>query len=195
MQNSGVYRGKAARCGSYPAPLHRAGRSRLYARFRPPDGRLTFEMADVLSVSQRSYCMSRIRGKDTKPEQLIRSGLFSLGFRYRLHCRDLPGCPDLVFRKYRAVIFVHGCLWHGHECHLFKWPVTNRGFWRKKIKRNRKGDRIAINKLGEANWRVMTIWECAMRGRLRQDRSKMLERISRWLLSSGMSAVIKGRRS
>lgn len=150
-------------------------------------------MADVLSAAQRSYCMSRIRGKDTKPEHIIRRGLFSLGFRYRLHRRDLPGCPDLILPKHRAVIFIHGCLWHGHDCHMFKWPSTNADFWRRKITTNRANDSKVIARLIELNWRVLTIWECALRGRGRRNSTKLLASVARWLLSSRRRGRIEGR--
>jgi DNA mismatch endonuclease, patch repair protein len=138
-------------------------------------------MPDVLSPKQRSYCMSRIRGKDTKPEFLIRKGLFALGFRYKLHDRTLPGCPDLVLPKYKVVIFVHGCLWHGHECDLFKWPETNAAFWRTKILKNRRNDHGNVEALLKSGWRVMTVWECALRGKLRLEPSLLLNKIARWL--------------
>ncbi len=140
-------------------------------------------MPDVLSPTQRSYCMSRIRGKNTRPERLIRRGLFALGFRYRLHRRSLPGCPDLVFPRHQAVIFVHGCLWHKHECDLFKWPKTNAGFWRRKIGRNSKNDKKNIAELNLAGWRVLTVWECALRGRERRKPEQLMRDIARWLMS------------
>jgi DNA mismatch endonuclease (patch repair protein) len=140
-------------------------------------------MSDVLSPTQRSYCMSRIRGKDTRPERLIRRGLFALGFRYRLHRRSLPGCPDLVFPRHQAVIFVHGCLWHKHECDLFKWPKTNAGFWRRKISRNSNNDEKNVAELSLAGWRVLTVWECALRGRKRRKPEKLMRDIARWLMS------------
>lgn len=147
-------------------------------------------MADVLTARQRSYCMSRIRGKDTKPEHFIRHGLFALGFRYRLHRRDLPGCPDLVFPKHFAVIFVHGCLWHGHECHLFQWPATNADFWRNKIMRNRERDAHAVQQLRSAGWRVLTVWECAIKGRRRMSPTKLIDRIAQWLRSNRVRSEI-----
>lgn len=152
-------------------------------------------MSDVLSPKQRSYCMSRIRSKDTKPELVIRRSLFSLGFRYRLHQRTLPGCPDLVFSKYRAVIFIHGCLWHRHECHLFQWPRTNSAFWRRKITRNYNNDKKNLMWLGRAGWRVMTVWECALRGKQRKDSAKVTKQIARWLLSSKKRAEVRARPS
>jgi DNA mismatch endonuclease, patch repair protein len=146
-------------------------------------GKMT-PMVDVLTPQQRSLCMSRIRGKDTKPEILVRKGLFALGFRFRLHSKNLPGSPDLVLPKHRAVIFVHGCLWHGHRCHLFRWPQTNRVFWRDKINRNRRNDIRSQKALRAAGWRVLTIWECGMRGRKKADPTLLLNKISRWLGSN-----------
>lgn len=138
-------------------------------------------MTDVLSPTQRSHCMSRIRGKNTKPEQLIRKGLFVLGFRYRLHQRNLPGRPDLVLSKHKAVIFVHGCFWHKHECDLFKWPKANSGFWRRKITGNCANDEKNLTQLRLAGWRTLIIWECAIRGKHRVDFPKVIARVARWL--------------
>src|ERR1700720_3854735 len=139
-------------------------------------------MADVLSREQRSYCMSRIRGKDTKPEYIIRKGLFALGFRYRLHQRSLPGCPDLVFPRRRAVIFVHGCLWHKHECPLFRWPKTNAEFWRNKITRNSRNDVHNILKLNAEGWRVLVVWECTLRRKRSAPIKGVMGQVARWLL-------------
>jgi DNA mismatch endonuclease (patch repair protein) len=111
--------------------------------------------------------MSRIRGRDTKPEMLVRRGLHGRGLRFRVHDRRLPGTPDLVFGPRRAVIFVHGCFWHGHDCPLGVRPRSNAGFWAEKIERNRSRDTEAVAKLVGLNWRVATVWECALRGRLR----------------------------
>ncbi len=132
--------------------------------------------------------MARIRGKDTKPEFMIRRGLFALGFRYRIHVRHLPGCPDLVFPMYRAVIFVHGCLWHGHKCELFRWPKTNAEFWQRKIKKNSKNDMQNLKRLMAEEWRILTVWECSLRGRHRMDYTILIGRIARWLRSSAKRA-------
>ena len=148
-------------------------------------------MTDVLSSKQRSYCMSRIRGKNTKPEQLVRSGLFALGFRYRLHRSELPGCPDLVFPMYRAVIFVNGCLWHGHRCHMFKWPTKRAAFWRAKISRNCENDARARSELLASGWRVMTIWECTLRGRLRRNSDEMFSAVATWLRSDQSETALE----
>lgn len=121
-------------------------------------------MVDVLTPAQRQLNMSRIRGKDTKPELLLRRGLHALGFRFRLHRKDLPGRPDLVFPGRRAVIFVHGCFWHGHDCPMCKLPATRPEFWQAKIAGNRDRDERAIRALGVAGWRVLVVWECAIHG-------------------------------
>ena len=105
--------------------------------------------------------MAGIRSKNTKPELVIRSVLHRRGFRFRLYRRDLPGKPDLVFPKHRAVILIHGCFWHGHGCHLFRWPKTREDFWREKIGSNMERDRRQFYALRDAGWRVATIWECA----------------------------------
>ncbi|RQY17976.1 very short patch repair endonuclease [Burkholderia stagnalis] len=121
-------------------------------------------MVDVVDSATRSRMMSGIRGRNTKPEILVRSLLHRLGFRFRLHVRELPGKPDIVLPRYHAVIFVHGCFWHGHDCHLFKWPSTRPDFWRAKIGRNQSNDEKARDALLAAGWRVGVVWECALRG-------------------------------
>lgn len=136
--------------------------------------------------------MSGIRGKNTKPELLIRKALHGRGFRYRLHC-DLPGKPDICLPRYRAVIFVHGCFWHGHNCHLFKWPGTRPEFWRRKIERNREVDRVALERLLADGWRVGTVWECALKGRERWSLDEVIKQCADWLLAGGPRLVIPGR--
>lgn len=127
--------------------------------------------------------MSGIRGKNTRPEILVRSLLHRRGFRFRIHVRSLPGKPDIVLARFRAVIFVHGCFWHGHPCPLFRLPATRRDFWEAKIIRNRENDRRSIEALRETGWRVATVWECALRGRSRLDPESLVERLSGWLKS------------
>jgi DNA mismatch endonuclease (patch repair protein) len=139
--------------------------------------------------------MSRIRGKDTKPEFLIRKGLFAVGYRYRLHQRELPGCPDIVLQKYKTVIFVHGCLWHGHNCALFHWPKNNAAFWRRKITGNQRNDAKNQFELRSSGWRIITVWECALRGRHRLELSVVIRRIGHRLSSSsGKHFEIAGSR-
>jgi len=121
-------------------------------------------MADVHTKEQRSFNMSRIRSKDTKPEMLVRKFLHAHGFRFRLHVKDLPGKPDIVLPKYKTVIFVHGCFWHGHDsCYLFKWPKSRSEFWYQKINKNIARDRTNQEKLLELGWRVLIWWECNIR--------------------------------
>ena len=137
--------------------------------------------------------MSGIRGKDTQPELIIRKALFRKGFRYRLHDKKLPGKPDLVLPKYHSVIFIHGCFWHGHNCHLFKWPKTRPAFWKKKIKRNREVDKRNYKKLREEGWYILTVWECALKGKKRRPLEKLVVDIEKWLKSGTRDKVIKGR--
>lgn len=137
--------------------------------------------------------MSGIRGKDTKPEMVLRRGLHALGFRFRLHDRKLPGTPDLVFPKYHAVILVHGCFWHGHDCHLFRLPGSRTEFWRTKIDRNRAVDVRTQLALRNAGWRVGTVWECAMRGKGRLSMENILEACSAWLKSDASELEIRGQ--
>lgn len=121
-------------------------------------------MADRLTAEQRSKNMSCIRGKDTKPEMLVRRCLHSLGFRFRLHRRDLPGCPDVVLPRWRAVIFVHGCFWHRHGCRNSRLPATRTEFWKAKLGRNAERDSEAGARLKASGWRVFVVWECALKG-------------------------------
>lgn len=136
--------------------------------------------------------MAGIRGKDTRPEMLLRRGLHARGFRFRLHDRRLPGTPDLVFAGRRAVIFFHGCFWHGHACHLFRLPATRTEFWREKIEGNRARDRAAENALASEGWRVLTVWECAVKGRDRLPPESVIDRAADWLVSGSGNATIAG---
>ena len=121
-------------------------------------------MADKLTSSQRSHCMSRIRGKNTKPEILVRKGLHARGFRFRLHNKKLPGCPDIVLPKYGVAIMVNGCFWHGHKgCRYATKPKTSIEFWETKIARNRHRDEVTTAHLEALGWTVITIWECELR--------------------------------
>lgn len=138
-------------------------------------------MADIVSAGVRSRMMSGIKARNTKPELLLRSGLHKVGFRYRLHARDLPGKPDIVFPRYNAVLFAHGCFWHGHDCHLFKWPSTRQEFWQSKIERNRSIDARAIAALTEMGWRVGVVWECALKGRTRLPLDDLTRACAGWL--------------
>lgn len=149
-------------------------------------------MADVVPHAVRSRMMAGIRGKDTKPEMLLRRGLHALGFRYRLHVRDLPGKPDLVFPGRRAVLFAHGCFWHGHDCALFVWPKSREEWWRQKIERNRAVDARAMAALAAAGWRVGVVWECALKGRGRKPLPEVIESCAAWLQSDAPTFETRG---
>jgi DNA mismatch endonuclease, patch repair protein len=138
-------------------------------------------VADVLRPEQRRFNMSRVRSKDTKPELLIRRGLHERGFRFRLHRRDLPGSPDLVFPALNAVIFVNGCFWHGHGCSKSNLPVTRRNFWEAKITSNRVRDARCLRELSEAGWRTLVVWECSLVGPTRLPFNELIDRIAAWL--------------
>lgn len=142
-------------------------------------------MVDVVDRVTRSRMMAGIRGRNTKPEILIRSLLHRQGFRFRIHGCGLRGKPDIVFPGLRAVIFVHGCFWHGHNCSLFKWPATRPEFWRTKIGRNQENDARVVDALLADGWRVGVVWECAIRGRDR-DVGKVIFRLSEWLRSAAV---------
>ena len=141
-------------------------------------------MTDIVDQATRSRMMSGIKGKNTKPELIIRKSLHAKGFRFRLHVRDLPGKPDLVFPKYGAVLFVNGCFWHGHGCKYFKVPGTRTEFWFEKISSNRERDERNTALLITAGWRVFTVWECAVRSAIASHSIPALaDRIGSWLVS------------
>lgn len=121
--------------------------------------------------------MSQIRGKDTKPELLVRKFLFSKGLRYRLHKSDLPGTPDLVFQKYKKVLFIQGCFWHGHKgCDYFKLPKTRTEWWKNKINGNIKRDTKNALKLEKAGWKIITVWACDLKSGKKHSTLELLEK-------------------
>ena len=124
---------------------------------------------DNLSKSLRSYNMSRIRSKNSKPEELVRKHLFKQGFRYRKNVKSLPGCPDIVLKKYQTVVFVNGCFWHKHDCGRFAWPASNTDYWHTKITRNVERDQKNYVLLKEAGWKVVIVWECELKKNRRQE--------------------------
>lgn len=127
-------------------------------------------MSDVHSKGTRSYNMSMIKGKDTKPEMIVRRYLFSKGFRYRVNVKELPGKPDIVLRKYRTVIFINGCFWHGHEgCKYFVIPKTRTEWWKAKIDKNIVRDEEVRDKLRSMGWRTMVVWECQLKPKQREN--------------------------
>lgn len=151
-------------------------------------------MADIVCSQVRSQMMAGIRGKNTKPELLVRSGLHKLGFRFRIHVRTLPGRPDIVLPKWNAVIFVHGCFWHRHDCHLFRLPSTRRSWWRRKLDRNYLLDLRSRRQLKALNWRVLSIYECALKGKERIPLDTVIQFASHWLRSNARMAQIRGTR-
>lgn len=149
-------------------------------------------MTDVHTPAQRQRNMSAIRSKNTRPEMLIRRGLHARGFRYRLHHKKLAGHPDLVLKQHHAVVFIHGCFWHGHGCPLFRWPATRKEFWKTKILRNKDVDRRAQDDLCRAGWRILTIWECALKGRGKRPLDDVLDQACEWIRSKKDRAEIEG---
>ena len=148
--------------------------------------------ADTVSAAVRSRMMAAVKGKNTKPELAIRSALHRRGFRFRLHRKGLPGRPDLVFTRRNAVIFVHGCFWHGHDCHLFRWPKSREDFWREKIDRNIERDRNQREALVNAGWRVGTVWECALKGKTRLPFDSVVDQCAIWLESDIKTLEVSG---
>lgn len=147
---------------------------------------------DIVSAKTRSRMMSSIRTRDTKPEILFRKGLHRRGYRYRLQSKHVPGKPDFVLPKYRVAAFVHGCFWHRHECHLFKWPATRPEFWRTKLNRNHDRDTEVAQQIEQAGWRRLIVWECALRGPQRIGLDCALNLVDQWISSSARSFEIRG---
>jgi DNA mismatch endonuclease (patch repair protein) len=141
-------------------------------------------MTEVLTPAQHRLNMSRIRGRDTKPEMLIKRELHAIGLRYRLHVGELPGRPDLAFPRYRTAVFVHGCFWHAHGCLLSNLPETRREFWHKELMANATRDQQVVENLISQGWRVLVIWECALRGSGKADLSEVIAQASRFITQS-----------
>jgi DNA mismatch endonuclease (patch repair protein) len=152
-------------------------------------------MADVVTPKKRSQMMAGIKGGNTKPEIRVRSLLHKAGYRFRIAGKKLPGRPDIVLPKYNAVVFVHGCFWHGHEfCNLFRLPKSRKSFWSKKIGGNIIRDEINIARLQEAEWRVCTVWECALKGRNRLNEERLLKNLVGWVSSDSLVKTIRGKK-
>lgn len=147
-------------------------------------------MADIVDKATRSRMMSGIRSKNTKPELTLRKQLHHLGLRYRLHVSSLPGRPDLVFPKRRAVVFVHGCFWHGHACPLFRLPKTRSEWWRAKIAKNKESDSKSLVELKTLGWRSMVVWECSLRGAGAGSPKQIALLIADWLKSELLNGEI-----
>lgn len=143
----------------------------------------------------RSKLMATIKSKNTSLELLVRKGLHRLGFRYRLHNKILSGKPDLVFPKHHAVIFVNGCFWHAHGCHIFKWPSTRVEFWKEKIGTNKIRDERNIQACIATGWKVLVIWECALKGKTRRNLNEVIHTAANWLLYDSQSAELEGKNS
>ena len=148
---------------------------------------------DVHSPERRSFNMSRIRSRDTKPEMLIRRGLHARGFRFRLHDKKLPGRPDIVLPRWEAAILIHGCFWHGHHCPMFRLPATRPDFWIAKIEANRSRDGQADKALTAAGWRRLTVWECALRGPARLPATEIFDVCDGFLRGDAAAQEVRGR--
>lgn len=142
-------------------------------------------------IMTRSEIMSRVRGKDTKPELVIRRGLHARRFRYRLHDKALPGRPDIVLPRWRSVIEIRGCFWHGHE-NCGRMPKSRQEFWGTKIADNRERDARNEAALRDAGWRVLIVWECTMVGKGRWDRDVLVDRIEEWIKGEFSDAELAG---
>jgi DNA mismatch endonuclease (patch repair protein) len=151
-------------------------------------------MTDIVDKPTRSRMMSGIKGIDTAPELVIRKALHKRGFRYKLHDKNLPGKPDLVLPKHHSVIQVQGCFWHGHKCHIFKWPSTRKEFWKGKILGNIERDKRNFTKLHQAGWKTLAIWECALKGKEKLPERELARTIESWLLYDPLNAEIVGRK-
>ena len=149
-------------------------------------------MADKVDRVTRSRIMASIRSLNTRPEIMVRKALHARGFRYRIHVKTLPGRPDIVLRRFRAVIFVNGCFWHGHNCRLFRRPETRPAFWEKKIQRNRERDIQVRGVLLAAGWRCLTVWECSIRGPESRELEQVIDQIIGWLADGGAELEIRG---
>ncbi len=144
---------------------------------------------DVVSATKRSEMMSGIRGKNTKPELLVRSMLFKAGYRFRLHRKDLPGTPDIVMPGRHVAIFIHGCFWHRHrDCSLARLPKSNAEFWKSKLSGNERRDQVKYRDLAGLGWRVLIIWECVIRRQ--DDGDRLMESITRWIESGSLHAEL-----
>lgn len=149
-------------------------------------------MTDVMTPEERSRCMAAIKGKDTKPEIIVRKYLFSRGLRYRIHNRKLPGSPDIVLKKYKTVVFVDGCFWHGHEdCKYFRMPKSNVYFWKHKIAMNMSRDYANNIDLELAGWKVIRIWECEIKTKAKREETlrKLYTRITGKIEEAGYQGV------
>lgn len=151
-------------------------------------------MADIVDIATRSRMMANIRSKNTKPELSLRKALHKRGLRYRLHVKELPGKPDIVLPRFRAIVLVHGCFWHGHDCRLFKPPKSRQEYWHPKIERNRTNDARNIALLLDLGWRVCIVTECAIRWP-EVDGARLADQVADWVRSDEQMLQIAGNGS
>jgi DNA mismatch endonuclease, patch repair protein len=147
---------------------------------------------DIVDKQTRSKIMASVGQKNTAVEKMLRSPLHAAGLRYRLHDCSLPGSPDLVFPRFRAVVFIHGCYWHAHGCHRSTVPRSHRAFWQKKFEANRSRDARKAEALMDDGWRVLDVWECALRGKTARDPETVARAVHRWLASSAVRGEVAG---
>jgi len=150
-------------------------------------------MTDIVDKAARSRMMSGIRGKNTKAEIIIRKGLHARGFRYRLYSTKLPGKPDIMLPKYKALILINGCFWHAHNCHLFKLPATRKEFWEVKIRSNTRRDEKNLKQYWNTGWKTMIIWECALKGKTKLPLEFILNLTTHWILYGKCNCTISGK--
>lgn len=143
---------------------------------------------DIVDKKTRSRMMSGIKGKDTKAEILIRKKIYALGYRYRLHYKKLPGKPDIVLPKYKAIIQINGCFWHGHNCHLFRLPKTNTDFWKSKIESNVLRDERNMESYIKLGWKCLTVWECALKGKEKMNIDDVVAAVVDWI-NNGLTNI------
>ena len=150
-------------------------------------------MVDVHTAAVRSKNMAAIKNKNTKPELIIRKLIHGAGYRYSLHSKALPGKPDIVLKKYKAIINVNGCFWHAHDCHLFKLPRTRTSFWQEKISGNTRNDERHTKQLRSKGWKISTVWECAIKGKTQLVPDQILQTLEAWLRSREQVIEISGK--
>lgn len=149
-------------------------------------------MADKITSTQRSKMMSAVKGKNTKPEIVIRKILYSAGYRYRLHVKNVSGNPDIVIKKLKTAIFINGCFWHGHDCHLFTIPKTRSDFWKQKIDSNTKRDKGNLEKLLNDGWKIIIVWGCSMKGKMKIDNIRLSQLLLEALMGADKIVEIDG---
>jgi DNA mismatch endonuclease, patch repair protein len=147
---------------------------------------------DTVDTKTRSKIMASVGQKNTGAEMILRRLLHKAGLRYRLHDRKLPGSPDLVFPRYAAVVFVHGCYWHAHDCYRGTKPKSRQQFWKEKFEANKRRDAMNVKLLTSKGWRVLTIWECALKGKTALPQGALVQQVEKWLREQGPTASIAG---